>query len=89
MIKAHELLNETNKNLVTDKVDRYLYISLPEIEEQLLERAKLGKTYLVIGQGNIRWMSVPEFREKLKQELERCGYVVKDMFSNIIHVSWE
>ena len=88
MINSRKLAEETKKSLWKNKVDVWVEISTPSIEEMLLEQAKLGKSYLHLGQSDIRWMSNPEFRQKLMTFLGGYGYSVKYEGQNNIKITW-
>lgn len=88
MINAKELHEKTKLNNKKEQIELWFKASLPKIEALLLERSCIGKFYLSIGQHNLRWMSVPEFRSKVVTELEFNGYTVSKECNNSIHVRW-
>lgn len=88
MIKASELKKITNEHKTKEKVNGWIEIALPQLNKLLVTRAKLGKTYLHLGQGNIKWMSVPDFRLKLSELLVNSGYHVSQEFGNNIKITW-
>lgn len=88
MISAKELLKITNDNNTQDKIDGWWELSKPKLEIILLERAKLGKNYLLLNQSSLKWMSVPEFREKVKMELDNNGYITEEQSHNGIRIIW-
>lgn len=88
MIKAIELKKITNEHKTKEKIKGWIDVSLLKVDELLLERAKLGKTYLHLGQGNIGWMSVKEFKDNLHHLLVMNGYNVIQEHGNSIKITW-
>lgn len=88
MISAKELIKVTNKHIPEDNITKWWELSKISLENMLLERAKLGKCYLFIYQNDLKWLSVPEFREKVRTELEKCGYLVENQSHNGMRIIW-